>query len=417
MVGDNIYLDRKFLMAVSISFLSPLLGLIYAIYNIEKLWSYKGLILITLLISLIGIYWFPWGDTQSHFSFYKTNLFDYDLIPKYKTIFIYDYIISIVAGLCGNFVWGYFIWLFVPLLFLLLSIRSKTDRVSFFYISFLLLSIGVRNYLDLNRSTAAALLFLAGLLLFDKRKILSITLFVFASTLHESVSYLVVVTFMLYIMDKIFDRFIYNYNYYIAVALIIFSTVILTRFSFLLSSRTIDAYLSDGSFGTGTGVGSTAMFLMGRINQVCLAVLFVFMTQKRKYIQNHLLLSMFFGSCFIVFCGISFWTISERFTNYALISGAILLIVEHKNVLEDNFKINLLLKICLSLFLCRSLLLLSLMFSARVVHNSASFDNAKEFAIVSHTLYVPLPALLDIDTFGFSDANYLKLYKRAGRRY
>lgn len=55
------------------------------------------------LISFIGIYWYPWGDNQTHFVIYYS-----DIVNKYysfllsSSYWLYDYVIYIIARFLDN---------------------------------------------------------------------------------------------------------------------------------------------------------------------------------------------------------------------------------------------------------------------------------------------------------------------------
>lgn len=142
--------------------LQPFWSAIFYIFNLPRKCPNVGDFTIwALIISIMGIYWFPWGDNQTHFAIYYS-----DVIQKYYTFslttsyFLYDYIIAKIGNLTGNYVWGYYFWIFTSLLLFYRIIWSKflSNRITNNYVLLFLsiiLIIGIRELLDLNRNTTA----------------------------------------------------------------------------------------------------------------------------------------------------------------------------------------------------------------------------------------------------------------------
>ena len=53
-----------------------------------------------------------------------------------------------------------------------------------------------------------------------------------------------------------------------------------------------------------------------------------------------------------------------------------------------------------------------LVYSAHYVFNSATRDNQEELSIVARSVYMPTLLLFDIESYGFSDKEFIKLYDR-----
>ena len=101
---------------------SPFIGVVSLLGSLFKYVPTKTTIVcFCFIISIIGIYWFPWGDAQSHFSYYYSDFieryFDFSFISIFSSYWFYDWVIFQIASVTGNYVYGYMFWLFFPLAF------------------------------------------------------------------------------------------------------------------------------------------------------------------------------------------------------------------------------------------------------------------------------------------------------------
>ena len=82
---------------------------------------------VVFLISFIGIYWYPWGDNQTHFVLYYS-----DIVNKYysfllsSSYWLYDYVIYIIARFFGQYIWGYFFLVICAILIIIACCLEKS---------------------------------------------------------------------------------------------------------------------------------------------------------------------------------------------------------------------------------------------------------------------------------------------------
>lgn len=402
--------------------ISPIVGIISLFISLLKRHQPKlaTTILLSLIFALIGIYWFPWGDNQSHFHTYIIDNVSYylgePLIMIGSSYWFYDWVIRFLAGITGNYVYGYFFWLFFPLAIYSSvvwssHIKNVSKRGNYLIPYFLLfMVIGIREFLDLNRSTAASLLLIAGLFLLKGNffaKTGAIFLFVMTFYLHDMCKFIIILLPVVYWQ---LNRINSNVTWYtIAVLLIILSAVIQTWIlPNILSERNQELYLG-GTYGTGSGVNSGFMVVMGWINVLLVPILYYYIIKRRKYIRNKLVLCLFLSSSLIVFSCFGLWTIRERFSILCILS-AISLIVSEWDLFYSK---RILKKILISSVIIKFCIVLSLHYSALFIHHSSSNNPKESITITSRILYIPSPILFDVNTFGYNDKAYIKLYNRA----
>ena len=404
------------------AFISPIMGIIFLLISLFR--NYKPTIwttiILTAIIALIGIYWFPWGDNQSHFFSYLTDNVDFYLsepaIMMLSTYWLYDWVIRLIADLTGNYVYGYYFWLFFPLAIyscIVWSSYMKNNTVSKNYVIpfFVLFAIiGIREFLDLNRSTSVSLILIAALFLIQGKKcskVISVLLFIVAFYLHDMMRLLIILLPITYLMIKKINSKVTWYS--IAFVLAALSTVIQTIvLPHIMSERNQELYL-EGAFGMGSGVNSGYMILMGWINVILTIVLYYYIITKRQYIKNKLVLSLFIASSLVVFSCFGLWTIRERFSILCILSATSLMVSEW-----DTFASNLLLpKLMIGSIIVKFILIIFLHYSALFIYRSSSNDPDESVAVTSRIFYVPTPLLIDVNMFGYNDNVYLKLYDRA----
>ena len=404
------------------SFFSPIIGLGTLLLNIKKtIPSKMTVVLLSWIIAIIGIYWFPWGDSQSHFYTYSMDFvelyFNYTPSILQSSYWLYDLVIFHIANLMGNYVYGYMFWLFTPLAIFSLSVwskflmynKDKDDYLLLFILLFVI--IGVREFLDLNRSTSAALFFVSGLILKDKKCygwILFSLMCVIAFLLHDMVKIFVLLIPLFCFALKI----IKSSRGWIIIALIALMLSMFIKTNILphvLSDRNAEMYL-DGMWGTGSGVQSGFMYMCGWLNVITFLLLYLYIIKNIKNIKNKWLLCLFISSSIITFACFGLWTIRERFTILNIISGGALLITEWKNFLPRKLFVA---KTVISVSCLKFVLIMMLHYSALFIHRSASNDPNVSVAITSRIFYIPTPFLMDVNQFGYSDKMYNKLYNRA----
>ena len=401
-------------MLFLILLLPPYMALLYIVFDVYRLKKAKPIhcYAACFILAMIGIYWFPWGDSQSHFAYYYS-----DIVEKYysnyllsSTYWFYDLVTTVIANYTGYYTWGYFFWLLVPMLLFCFGVKQNKPDKKFDYRIFLylLLFLGIREWLDLSRSTSAYLLFVSFVLLLKKNKILSIICLLMSLMLHDSIrSFLLVIP-----LGYIVSRFSNHKIYLLYVLAAVCSVVILNyALPILLSERNIAHYLGE-NWQDSKGVNSGFMYILGLINLLIFCVQFILIQANRDRIGRALYV-LFLSSSFVVMCGFSMWVLRERFIILSNIIGASIILINWDIFvgIYKKTKWHILLYLN-TLFVFRILLHLMLLYSARYVYDSASLNNKKEFEIVSHSFYIPTILLFDIDSYGFSDKQYLQLYER-----
>ena len=111
----------------------PYISLLYILLDVYKTKKAKPkhCFAALLLLAMIGIYWFPWGDSQSHFAYYLSDIVEtyYSDYSIKNTYWLYDLTITKIANFIGNYTYGYFFWLLVPIFIFYYAInRNLTNK-------------------------------------------------------------------------------------------------------------------------------------------------------------------------------------------------------------------------------------------------------------------------------------------------
>lgn len=404
------------------SLFSPIIGLFTLFLNIKKYVPSKiTVVLLSLILSIIGIYWFPWGDAQTHFYIYRSDsialYFNFSQSVALSAYWIYDLVIYYIASITGNYVWGYWFWLFVPLAIYAYSVwgtflKNKNDITGYTYLFILLfIIIGIREFLDLNRSTAAALIMIGGIIINDKKwlnRLVFVLMLVVSFLLHDMIKGIILLLPIFYfIQNKVKRSYIWMLVAFIFMCCsVLIRTVVLPL---ILSERNAEMYL-EGVWGDGNGVQSGFMFICGWLDVIIFIIIFIFIVKNIHNIHNSLLLSLFLCSSIVVFACFGLWTIRERFVIFSIIAGTALIITEWSHLLFNRFNV---VKFMILLSILRLTLILMLHYSSLYIHKSASNDPNMSVSITTRFIYTPTPLLLDVNNLGYSDKMYNKLYDRA----
>lgn len=232
-------------------------GLQYNFRFITQLWFF---------ISVIGLYWFPWGDSQTHFSVYYSDIVDtYYEKSLMNTHWFYDWIIQLVADFFGNYVFGYWVWIFFPFFIYVFAIYYKNERIdkkNLLVVLYLLLSLGIRELLDLNRNSSAGLLFVASILLFKDLRKLSVVLLLTSFLLHSTTRYLFIVLPLGFILSRFSVR---KLNWLAFIVPFFSYTIMLILVSIFLDERNFEMYFTSDALES-EGVGSGLMKIITYIN-------------------------------------------------------------------------------------------------------------------------------------------------------
>ena len=307
-----------------LSFLfSPFLSLLLVITGIRRgIPTVKDVVFVIFVIGFISIYWFPWGDSMSHFSMYYSDIVK-DYMDFYSPYFLYGYIISLIGNYCGGFVWGYYFWLFFPLSVFcailwksIYKYKSPDYKIIFVY---LLLFVGVRELLDLNRNVAAYLL------LYKRNIFLSFFFLMISLFLHSTVIFVLLLVLIGYVISNIFGGFGAKILSFICLSMLALSYLFVDVLRNIASDRFVDRYI-DSQWGVGSGIQSGFMYLLGILNVFILLLMVYFVIRNLKSFRNKVLLVAFFSFVLITLLGFQLWTIRERFTIGGIILGSALIL-------------------------------------------------------------------------------------------
>lgn len=369
--------------------------------------------LVVFLISFIGIYWFPWGDNQSHFAIYYSDTVNryYNFVLS-SSYWLYDYVISLIANITGQYIWGYFFWLFVPFLIFSLLIWHKVDTPKipnnnkWLLLILLILFLGIREFLDLNRNTNAGIFLSITAIIWNKNKYLSIICILISLLLHDSVRYFVLFLPLGYLLYKQSQKRI---DIILIVAVVISGVIIKIIAPMIISERNMDLY-----FGTGAGLGvnSGYMKLQGYTNILICLIQYLLISKYKNIIDKYMYV-FYLTSILLTATLSSMWVGRER---YLLISNiiAISIIIINWNTIYFYEGIQLIKKIkwLYSTYALKIILNLMLVYSSHYVFNSATTNNEVEFSVVTRSIYMPTFLLFDIEEYGFSNQKFLQLYNR-----
>lgn len=399
-----------------LSLLSPFWALVlYILYLPQKKPKIIDIIIVSFLIAFMGIYFYPWGDNLTHFAVYYSDIVNkYYLESPLSTLFLYDYIIAFIAKITGQYVWGYFFWLFIPfcLLFILLWKKIQKLQIEDTTLLFLLiiLFVGVREYLDLNRNLASALIYTSAFLVYRyQSKFISIILFAIAISLHITTLYLLLGTIILHCFSRKYTRKKTVIFLSLAFFMSMFSIPIISQFG---SDRVVEMYLNS-IWGTGTGVPSGFFYIYTMLNICTLGVLFYFITKHIYLIKNRLLLNAFIFNVLLTLFVFNLWTMRERFMMISIILGITLLIDSwHELYAHLNIKIRNITKVLIYIFCLRIIIVFMIEYSSEFIHKTGSLYPYETISIVGNFIYQPTYKLINVEDYGFSDKKYLKLFER-----
>lgn len=367
---------------------------------------------VVFLISFIGIYWYPWGDNQTHFVIYYS-----DIANKYysfllsSSYWLYDYVIYIIARFFGQYIWGYFFWLFVPFLLLSLVVWKKVNeqdiphKEKWLLLLLLLMFLGIREYLDLNRNTNAGILLALATLYWNKNKILCVCCLLIALLLHDSIRYLIIFLPLGFILAKQSCK----KTDIIILTTIIISGILINIIAPLVVSGRNSMYLE---IGGGEGVRSGFMKIMGYVN-IAIAVIQYLIIRNNKNLIPKPLYIVYISLVMLSAALASMWVGRERYLLMANILATIIIVVcWHKIWLANGSKLIRMTQWIIASYSMKIILNLMLVYSAHYVFNSATRDNQEELSIVARSVYMPTLLLFDIESYGFSDKEFIKLYDR-----
>ncbi len=321
-------LNKKSILYFLLFCIQPFCALIVYLFTLSKTVSNKfDIFITTLIISLLGIYWYPFGDPQTHFAIYYADVVErFYSFSIFNSNYIYDYILTVISKLFGNYVWGYFFWIFVPLLLYNISIWNFAQKYKYCSLIFiaLFLFIGCREVLDLNRNAAAALILASGLI--TKKKFYSIVFIIFACLLHSSVLILTIVWLMLFPIYHFLTskRLLIIYPFCFILSLI--SPLLIGTFA---SERLVDMYIT-GNAGAGVTVPSGFFYLMTVVNILIFIVILVITAISYNKIKNTKYINLFnfyFVSSVITLGTWFLWTMRERFLLINCILGFAIIII------------------------------------------------------------------------------------------
>lgn len=395
-----------------LTLIQPFVGLCAFVLNIKnKIPTNFDIVITTAILSILGIYWYPWGDPQTHFAIYYADIVNrFYSFSIFNSNYLYDYILTFIAQKSGNYVWGYFFWIFVPLVLFNISIwkfGSKYKAYAYIFIA-LLIFIGNRETLDLNRNTAASLI-LATALLNNKRKVLLVILFIFASLIHSTILIVLItgllITYFPFRLSKKFTIAIIIG----AFAISFVSSVILPH---VLDDRIVAMYI-EGAAGAGITVPSGFFYLMTVVNIIILISILILVIKSYNVISHNLLFGCYASSLLLTLMTWYLWTMRERFMLINIILGFSLIIYNwNKLNIKGVFGRLKTLKYIIVLSTVRLLFVFMVEYSSEFVHNTGSLNPEKTLSIVSRSFYLPTPFLVNVDYYGFNDYYYQKLFSR-----
>ncbi len=375
------------------------------------------IIMLVFLVAFIGAYWFPWGDNQSHFAFYYSGIiskyFTWSLSSiLFSTYWFYDLVIGLVANFLGSYTWGYFFWLLVPFMIFSLVIwkafrEYSPNKVRWLQLIFLLMFLGMREYLDLNRNTDAVLLFVSGVILLKfKKYVFSSVLFSLALLLHDSIRYFVCLLPIGCILSNLSLR---KNNILLIIGFLLSNAVVNVILPMVVSERNLTLYLENA--GNSQGVNSGFMMLQGWCSLFLVVVSYVLLQRHRNIIDKNLY-AVFLTALIVIVYTFPIWLIRERFILIANISAAAIILIYWPYLMRERllkFRVPFL---YISCFVFKIFLNIALVISSHYVFNSATLNNEKEMEIVCRSAYMPTIFLFNIQDYGFSDTAFLSLYDR-----
>lgn len=363
------------------------------------------IVILVMIFSLLGIYWFPWGDAQVHFGIYYCNNTVLYANATYLRFFdTYDIVIKFIADLTGHYMWGYFFWIFVPWAFYASGIWGEVEKNNVkpytLVLWTLILLIGIRELLDLNRNAASFLFFTAAMMQYPKSRWLSILLGSVALVLHSSCIGLFAVSLLCHFTIRNFNR---KWYIIILVASLAFSLGMAAIIGMFVPEKFAEAYLS-GKFGSGTGVDSGFFYLMTMTNIAMASVIGFFIIRNLHKVKRDFLFACYASSSILLLSTWMLWTMRERFMIANILLGFTVLIANWK-YLDGNGKrgFRKMLWILIALAMAKIALVCGVEYSSEIVHHTGSKHPEKTLATVVSPLYMPTFMIVDIDTYGFNN--------------
>lgn len=398
--------------------IQPFLAAVSYLVNLRKKCPNKiDCIIWSLIISLLGIYWFPWGDNQTHFAIYYTDIVEkYYTFDWFSSYYVYDYVIAKIAYFTGNYVWGYFFWLFTSLSLFYTTTWSKYNskiRYSFTPILFILLlmTVGVRELLDLNRNTTAILFSISAFNLITKSKILPVSLLLLSYLIHSSVAIIIIIAFCLRIVFRIKSKRKFTFLVILVIALIPISNIVLRLWA---PERVISMYL-DGQWGEGTGVQSGFAYIISMVNNAMFVINGFYIIRNMNVVKRDWIFYLYVSSFILCLFVWFLWTLRERFIIFNLVLGVVLIISNWESISKDFIVVTKYQRCVRLLIICcvlRFSLILMQTYSSNFVHHTGAINPERSFAITLNSYILPTPLLLYIDEFGYNDTEYLKNFNR-----
>lgn len=393
----------------------PLLSLLVFLYKIkcQGSASFKEFYFLWFLVTLIGIYWYPWGDTQTHFSIYYSKFSELYMEPTVSsTHWLYDYTIALIANYAKEFQYAFWAWLIVPFFVLFYAIKINVPpqyRLPWLIVFYFVMAIGIRELLDLCRTTSAAIFLISAILFFKQKRYLPTVILIFvASLLHDTARLLVTLLPLCVFIHKIPSKFV-KYGY----PVLAFASALLisTLGQFFLSERNMEMYMSKEGL-LSDGVGSGLMHLLAYINVIVFLFNFYLIQLNKKVIDRyfysvHLLLSL------MVFVVFFHWIGRERMMMYYNLYAIVVILLYNNRFIKNFLFLRIhYLNILISVFVLRLFVVLTLTYAGHYLYGTATRDSSKELDIVSRILYMPSIMCFDIYDYGFNDNAYNSLYKR-----
>lgn len=362
-------------------------------------------VLLIAICSLLGIYWYPWGDAQIHFGTYYCDTVsrysDGIIIKVFKT---YDIVIKSVADLLGNYMWGYYIWIFVPWAVYGMLIWNKVQQDNIvpytLVLLVLILLIGIRELLDLNRNSAAFLLFVSAVIVYNRHRFVAIILYLISFVLHSSCIGLFVFAILCHLfLCNVRRRFL------VMLFMVAFACnwVISYILGLFVSDKFAEVYLT-GSFGVGTGVQSGFFYLMTMVNIGMTIMLGIFILKNITSIRRTFLCSCYIASSILVLSTWMLWTMRERFLIANLLLGFTVLIGNWKFLnMQQKSNFVKVLRLLVLFAVVKISLVFGVEYSSEIIHRTGSKDPEKTFSTVVNPIYLPTIMIVDIDSYGFND--------------
>lgn len=396
-------------MPFSLQFLlfliQPFWSSIYFLFSCaQKRPNKSQIILLIFSISLLGIYWYPWGDAQVHFGIYycdTVEIYANTLISKFASL--YDITIREIANICGNYMWGYLFWIFIPWSIYSIAIwdRIEQDNIKPYtlIIWLLILIIGIRELLDLNRNISSFLLYVSALMLFNRYRLFSAIILICALILHTS-------CIVLFITATFCSIFLLKIRLKPLLILLIIAISIGGCIAPIISIFTPQEFINtyiDGSFGAGRGVDSGFFYLMTVINIVMSFFIGYLTFKSYDKINKNFLFASYLASCFLSLLFWFLWTMRERFIIANFLLGFSVLICNWKFLTTERKHFRKLLYALISLSIIKIILVLGVEYSSEIIHHTGSLKPKDTIITVLAPTYLPTYCLIDIEEYGFND--------------